>query len=168
LVAAWGTKVALRNLPSALPRANEIAVDFRVLLFTTGASLLCGILFGTGPGAWDFQTEPARYAERRRPGSERRETPSAGSFCCLGNGYGAGAPDCSGIDDPHLSALWNVNPGFDSHNVLTFGVALAPSAKATSRTRFGRNSGKSKQAGIDSGSEGSFALLGGAAARGRR
>jgi len=31
-----------------------------------------------------------------------------------------------------LNALWNVNPGFDSHNVLSFGVALAPSTKATS------------------------------------
>jgi predicted permease len=26
-----------------------------------------------------------------------------------------------------LSALWGVDPGFDSHNVLSFGVALAPS-----------------------------------------
>jgi len=31
-----------------------------------------------------------------------------------------------------MSALWGVNPGFDSHNVLSFGVALAPSHKATS------------------------------------
>jgi predicted permease len=28
-----------------------------------------------------------------------------------------------------LSALWNVNPGFDSRNVLTFGISLAPSLK---------------------------------------
>lgn len=28
-----------------------------------------------------------------------------------------------------LSALWNVNPGFDSHNVLSFGFSLAPSLK---------------------------------------
>jgi predicted permease len=28
-----------------------------------------------------------------------------------------------------LNALWNVNPGFDSHNLLTFGVSLPPSMR---------------------------------------
>jgi len=49
LLASWGTKLALQNLPATLPRANEIGLDVRVLLFTMGASLLCGILFGLVP-----------------------------------------------------------------------------------------------------------------------
>src|SRR5262249_13145594 len=31
-----------------------------------------------------------------------------------------------------LTALWSVNPGFDSHNVITFGVALPPSMHSAS------------------------------------
>jgi len=33
-----------------------------------------------------------------------------------------------------LSALWRVNPGFDSHNVLTFGVALPPAMSRAGST----------------------------------
>jgi predicted permease len=43
VLAAWGTKAALKVLPEALPRANEIHLDARVLLFTLGASVFAGI-----------------------------------------------------------------------------------------------------------------------------
>jgi len=46
LLAAWGTKLALRNLPSALPRANEIGLDVRVLLFTMAPRCSAGFCFG--------------------------------------------------------------------------------------------------------------------------
>ena len=49
LLAAWGTKAALKVLPEALPRANEIQLDARVLLFTLGASVFAGLLFGLVP-----------------------------------------------------------------------------------------------------------------------
>jgi predicted permease len=49
LLAAWGTKAALNVLPEALPRANEIHLDARVLLFTLGVSVFAGILFGLVP-----------------------------------------------------------------------------------------------------------------------
>jgi predicted permease len=35
----------------------------------------------------------------------------------------------AGLTIRSISALWTVNPGFDSHDVLTFGVALPPSMK---------------------------------------
>jgi len=73
LLAAWGTKLALRNLPSALPRANEIGLDVRVLLFTMGASLLCGILFGLVPA---LRTSKPNLHDtlKEGAGSERRNT----------------------------------------------------------------------------------------------
>ena len=49
MLAAWGTRAALSVLPTALPRAEEIGLDLRVLFFTLAISLLAGILFGLGP-----------------------------------------------------------------------------------------------------------------------
>ncbi|MGB9464316.1 MAG: ABC transporter permease, partial [Candidatus Acidiferrum sp.] len=49
LLAAWGTKAALHQLPITLPRAGEVALDARVLIFTLIISLACGIFFGLAP-----------------------------------------------------------------------------------------------------------------------
>src|SRR5580698_10384732 len=46
LFAFCATKAVFRTLPGALPRAEEISLDSRVLLFTLGVSLFAGILFG--------------------------------------------------------------------------------------------------------------------------
>ena len=49
VVAGWGTQLALKVLPTALPRAEEIRLDGRVLLFTFAISLLTGVLAGLAP-----------------------------------------------------------------------------------------------------------------------
>ncbi len=46
LLASWGTSAALTILPSTLPRANDVRIDPRVLLFTVIVSLVAGLLFG--------------------------------------------------------------------------------------------------------------------------
>ena len=51
LIASWGTRAALKVLPEALPRAEEVQLDGRVLLFTLTASVLAAILFGLVPAA---------------------------------------------------------------------------------------------------------------------
>src|SRR5580704_9789019 len=49
LLAAWGTRAALALLPAALPRAQEIGLDSRVLVFTLLVSVAVGLLFGLVP-----------------------------------------------------------------------------------------------------------------------
>ena len=39
----------LRLLPDSLPRFNDISISWRVLLFSVGASLLAGVIFGLAP-----------------------------------------------------------------------------------------------------------------------
>jgi putative ABC transport system permease protein len=49
LLALWGVALITKLLPQDFPRLAEISVDWRVLGFTLGASLLTGILFGLAP-----------------------------------------------------------------------------------------------------------------------
>ena len=49
LLAVGATAPALRGLPGTLPRAEEIAMDGRVLLFTLALSLLAVVIFGLSP-----------------------------------------------------------------------------------------------------------------------
>src|SRR5467141_13260 len=132
LLAAWGTKLALRNLPSALPRASEIGLDVRVLLFTMGASLLCGILFGLVPALRTSKPNLHDTLKGGGRGSGGGKQRAQGAFVVAEMAMALVLLVAAGLMIRSLNALWNVNPGFDSHNVLSFGVALAPSTKATS------------------------------------
>src|SRR5258708_20010531 len=49
LLAGWGTQAALHALPETLPRAQDVALDARVLLFTLAVSILAGAVFGLAP-----------------------------------------------------------------------------------------------------------------------
>lgn len=51
ILAWWGTSLLVALKPANLPRLEEIHVDWRVLVFTFGLSLLTGIVFGLVP-AW--------------------------------------------------------------------------------------------------------------------
>src|SRR5437762_13385272 len=49
LLALWGVYLLIAFGPGDLPRAKEVAVDGRVLVFTFAVSLLTGIIFGLVP-----------------------------------------------------------------------------------------------------------------------
>src|SRR5215217_452923 len=49
LLAMWGTDVLLALVGESLPRAADVRLDTRSLLFTGGVSLLSGLLFGLVP-----------------------------------------------------------------------------------------------------------------------
>jgi predicted permease len=130
LLASWGTQAAIKKLPEALPRAAGIGLDTHVLIFTLAISCLAGILFGLAPALKISRTdlqetlkEGGRAASSRRHAAQRVFVTAelALAFVLL---IGAGLMIRS------LSRLWSVNPGFDSHNVLTFAVSLPPPMQA--------------------------------------
>jgi predicted permease len=129
LFAALGTRAALSALPAGLPRADEIGLDARVLLFTAAVSLLTGIVAGLAPA---LKTRQWRLAETlkesgRSAGGGRHRAQGvlvaveiALAFILL---IGAG------LMIRTLSALWSVDPGFRADNVLTFGLSFPPSMR---------------------------------------
>jgi putative ABC transport system permease protein len=49
LIAQWGIRLILYISPAAIPRAREISLNWRVLIFTIGLAFVTGILFGLVP-----------------------------------------------------------------------------------------------------------------------
>ncbi|MGH9498946.1 MAG: ABC transporter permease [Terriglobales bacterium] len=121
-LAAWGTQAAIRVLPDALPRAEEIHLNGQVLLFTLGVSMLAGILFGLIPA---FKTSATNLQEtlkeggRGTSGRHRGQGMIVAAEMALALLLLAGA----GLMIRSLGKLWNVDPGFDAQNVLSFALA---------------------------------------------
>src|SRR4030095_14889144 len=124
LLAAVGTKEALRLLPATLPRSAEVGIDTRVLIFAAAVSLLSGICFGLLPALKTAKSGPYGAIKEGGRGSSgtryRAQRVLVAAEMALAVVLLIGA----GLMIRTLSALWNISPGFDPKNVLTFGFAL--------------------------------------------
>jgi predicted permease len=127
LLAGWGTKFAIAKLPVSLPRAGEIGLDTRVLFFTVVVSLACGIFFGLGPALKSARTNLHDTLKEGGRGGSGSRNHAQGVFVAVEMAMALVLLISAGLMIRSLSALWKVNPGFDPHNVMTFGVALPPS-----------------------------------------
>jgi predicted permease len=136
LTAYWGTGLALKALPSALPRSDDIKVDSTVLLFTLAVSILTGLVFGLAPALGASRPDlNETLKEGGRSGSSGRQriknvlvvAEIAISLVLL---VGAGLLVRSFV------ALNHVNAGFDDRNMLTFDISLSTKAYSdASKTR---------------------------------
>jgi len=126
-VATSGLKGALYGLPQALPRVNEIGLDARILLFTLGISILTGILFGLAPALKISQTDlQATFKQGGRGtigGRSRLQRAFIVAELALALVLLAGA----GLMLRTLGELSSVNPGFNAHNVVNFGLTFPAS-----------------------------------------
>ena len=132
LLAAWGTRATLVALPIDMPRVSEIGLNAHVLIFTAVVSILAGALFGLAPA---LKISRSNLQETLKEGG--RETSGAhhrvqGIFVVVEMAMALVLLIGAGLMIRSLMRLWSVDPGFDSHNVLTFSVALPPSATAMS------------------------------------
>jgi predicted permease len=127
LIAGWGTTVVLALMPDALPRANKISLDAHVLIFTIAVTVLAGILFGLAPAFKISQShlqETLRENGRSLSGARQRVQ---GVLVVVEMAIALVLLFGAGLMIRSLSQLWSVNPGFNPHNVLTFGFSMAPS-----------------------------------------
>jgi putative ABC transport system permease protein len=127
IFAAWGTRAALAALPAALPRAEQIGLDPRVLVFTAVISLLSGVLFGLTP-AW--KTSRTNLNERLKEGgrgSSGTRHRAQNTFVVVEMALAVVLLVGAGLTIRSLVRVWSVDPGFNPHNVLSFGLTLPPS-----------------------------------------
>jgi predicted permease len=132
LLANWGTRAALALLPAALPRAEEIGLDRHVLFFTALISLVAGLLFALIPALrtsrLDLHTT-LKEGARSVGGAHHR---AQNAFVVVEMAMALVLLAGAGLSIRSLVRLWDVNPGFDPHNILTFSVSLPPSTAQAS------------------------------------
>lgn len=140
LLANWGVAILTSINPAAIPQGAKISMDASVLAFTLLLSVVTGVLFSLAP-AW----HTARAGLSRTLHENSRSTTGSTSVRFLRSTLvvveiglslvlllGAGLL---------LKSLWkvmDVNPGFDSKNVVTCTIALPKTRyeKPESRSQF--------------------------------
>jgi predicted permease len=132
LLAAWGTHAALAVLPAALPRAEQVGLDAHVLIFTAGISLLAGVFFGLTPALKSSQRDLHGTLQQGGRGASGTRHRTQGVFVVVEMALALVLLIGAGLMIRSLSRLWQVDPGFDPHHVLNFGVSLPPTMTAAS------------------------------------
>jgi predicted permease len=126
LLAFVGTRPFVSLWPGSLPRAQDVQLDWRVLLFALAMSLLSSLLFGLAPAL----RAPARDLERAVRGAGRSLGGSTrrlhGSFVVAEIALAVVLLVAAGILGRTLLRLSSLDPGFNTRNVLAAHVALSP------------------------------------------
>jgi putative ABC transport system permease protein len=129
LTATWGVDLLVGLSPNSIPRASEISLDARVLVFTFLVTLITGLLFGLLP-AW--QTSRLELTEALKEGdrgstegfrSNRARSLLIVSEFALTLVLLIGA----GLLIKSFQRLSDVNPGFEPANLLTLELSLPAS-----------------------------------------
>ena len=132
LLAGWGTHAALKALPEALPRAGEVGIDLRVLLFTASIALLAGILFGLAPALKISRTNVQDNLKEGGRGASGARKGAHGVLVVVEMALALVLLIGAGLTLRSLVQLWNVDPGFNPQNVMFFGFSLSPATLMTS------------------------------------
>jgi predicted permease len=126
LIASWGTQAALSILPSALPAISRVEVNTRALLFTAGASILAGVLFGLAPAVKATKLdlyEAVKQAGRGVTWNRHRvQQVFIVSEIALTLILLAG----TGLMLRSLQKVWSIDPGFNANGLVTFYTGISP------------------------------------------
>jgi predicted permease len=131
LLAVWGTNAVLGTLPGALPRANEVSLDSRVLLFTTALSLFAGTVFGLAPALKTSRVNLEEILKENGRGLSGARHRLQGVFVAVEVAMALVLLVGAGLMVRSLTALWRVNPGFNPSHAITFSLSL-PAGPTTS------------------------------------
>lgn len=125
-----GMRALLAVSPAALPRiggdGSAIGLDWRVLAFTLGTSLLTGILFGLFP-AFNASRSDLNVTLKEsggRSGTGFREGKIRSLLVITEVSFALVLLIGAALLIRTVIALHEVNPGFDAHNVLTMEMSL--------------------------------------------
>jgi putative ABC transport system permease protein len=124
VLSLWSNDLIVAIAPSTIPRIKEIGVDWRVLCFTVAVSLLTAVVFGLLPA---FESSNPNLIESLREvdrsggiAGARLRNLMVVSEVALALVLLIGA----GLMIRSYSRLKQANPGFNSANLMTAGIAL--------------------------------------------
>jgi predicted permease len=132
LAAKWSLSAVLAAGPeSLLPRSANISVNHSVLFFAFGISLTVGILFGLAPALKSSRADLQTSLNAGGRGSTNSHYRAQSSLVIVQMALTLVLLAGAGLLFRTIRHLWEVNPGFDPRNVITFRVGLSPSLTKT-------------------------------------
>jgi predicted permease len=130
VLAAIGLRPFLTFWPGSLPRAEQVGLDWRVMLFAIGVSVLSGALFGLAPAL----RVPARNLEQTLRAGARSVVGSSrrlhSVFVVTEIALAVVLLVSAGMLGHTMVRLSALNPGVNIQNVLTARMALSPGTLA--------------------------------------
>lgn len=132
VLAASGTKLLLAVLPGQLPRAGDVALDARVLLFAVCVSVGSGILFGLAPALNTSRVSLQDVLKASGRGSSGRWNSVQRAFIASEVALALVLLVGAGLMVRTLQALWRVDPGFVPDHAITFSLSMPSSPNTTS------------------------------------
>jgi len=130
-LAVLATRAIVTALPAELPRAAEVAIDPRVLLFTLGISLAAGIVFGLAPALKTSRSNLQDVLRQVGRGSSGARHRLQGLFVAAEVALALVLLIGAGLLLRTFAALWRVHPGYNPDHAITFSVSLPSNAKTT-------------------------------------
>jgi len=125
------TKAIAAALPAELPRARDVTIDSRVLLFTLAVSLLAGIVFGLAPALRTSRTNLQDVLRTAGRGSSAARHRMQGLFVAIEIAMALVLLVGAGLMLRSLAALSRVNLGYNPAHAITFSVSLPSNARTT-------------------------------------
>ena len=126
VLASWGIRLLTTLGPAGIPHETIVTIDSVVLVYSFALSLVTGVLFGLAPA---LQSAPTRLSESLKEGG--RISPSSGSGRRLRNLLTIAEVAFSmilligaGLLIRSFVGLLQVNPGFETRNILTVSLDL--------------------------------------------
>jgi predicted permease len=124
LLAFWGIRSIVLLVPEGLPRLQTVTIDWPVLAFLGGVTVLSALVFGLAPAWHASRVQVARLV---REGGTRSVTRGHGLRRALAIGEVALAVmlvGTAGLLGRTLLELARIDPGFDPARTLTFNITL--------------------------------------------
>ncbi len=115
----------------SIPRADEVVIDTRVLLFTLSLSVIIGLVFSILPAIQASGMNPNQFLkEGGKPGTPGRSgNRLRGTLIVIQVALALVLTISAGLLTRSFLALLGVDPGFDPKKVLTFDLFLSPRAQ---------------------------------------
>jgi predicted permease len=131
LLAKVGTKAVLSALPDALPRTDEIHMDWHVLFFTAVISILTSMVFGLAPALKLLKPRLDETLKEGSRGSSGKRSFLQRALVATEMAMALVLLVGAGLMIRSLTQLWQVNPGFNPRNVLSFALSVTSPGKVT-------------------------------------
>jgi len=126
LLAVWWSDLLIALGKEDIPRAVEVAIDWRVLGFTAGVSVLTGLIFGLVPAFHSSKSELVDSLKEggRGTGEGARRNPVRSMLVVTELAIAVVLLVCAALLIQSLWRLQRVPSGLQPQNVMTFSLAL--------------------------------------------